>query len=293
MRQPQYLRRQGILQILLSGFCFGFLGVFGKTAYSLGLTPGVFLSLRFLMASGILGIVLALRAPEVLRVGRWPALRALLLGMFGYALFSSCFFYALHGLSVSLTVLLLYTYPLWVTVGARFFFGEHLSPKQWAALPIVLGGLLLLLWGELQARDPFSLVLGMLSSVFYANYILNSRRWLKDVAPLGSAFYVMLGAGLVLASLHLRTLPSNPQVWLVLLGTSVVSTIFAISLFLAGLQKLSGAEASMLSLAEPITAVFLGVIVFGEKLLPIQWSGALLIAVGMLLVAWPKRALAT
>lgn len=283
------MRQRGIVQILLSGFCFGFLGVFGKTAYAQGLTPGVFLGFRFMLAAMLLALVLSIRSPQTLRIGRRSALTAFLLGVFGYALFSSCYFFALQGLSVSLTVLLLYTYPIWVTVGARVFFREHLAPRQWAALPIVIGGLLLLLWGELRAREPFSLVLGLLSSIFYANYILCSRRWLKAVPPLGSAFYVMLGAGCVMAALNIRSLPENPSVWFVLFGTSVISTIFAISLFLAGLQKLTGAEASMLSLAEPVTAVFLGVIVFGEVLLPVQWAGAVLIAGGMMLVASAQR----
>lgn len=282
------MRQLGIIQVLLSGFCFGFLGLFGKTAYSYGLTPGEFLALRFMIAALLLGAWFLLRDPSRLAVGKGVAARAFLLGAFGYAMFSTCFFTALSGLSVSLTVLLLYLYPVWVTVGARVFLGERLTALHLLALPVALAGLALLLYGELQVRDPAALAFGVGASVLYSGYILTSRKLLRAVPPLSSAFFVMFGAGTVLSLLHLRAIPAGP-VLLVAAATSVVSTIAAISLFLAGLQKLSGAEASMLSLAEPCTAVALGILVFGESFLPAQWVGAALIAGGMTLTALAKK----
>ena len=283
------MRQLGIIQILLSGFCFGFLGLFGKNAYTYGLSPGEFLALRFLLASALLGAFFLVKDPARLRIGGPAAARAFLLGVFGYALFSTCYFTALRGLSVSLTVLLLYLYPVWVTLGARLFLGEKLTPFHLAALPVALAGLFLLLYGELQVRDPASLAFGIGASVFYSAYILSSRKLLKSVPPLSSAFFVMLGAGTILGLLHLRSLPGGPAAWVLVGATSVVSTIAAISLFLAGLQKLSGAEASMLSLAEPCTAVAIGILVFGESFLPAQWAGAALIAAGMTLTALAKK----
>ncbi|MGZ3651933.1 MAG: DMT family transporter [Bdellovibrionota bacterium] len=264
------MRHQGIVQILLSGFCFGFLGLFGKRAFALGLSPGEFLAWRFLLAAVVLGLLLRSR----LAIGRGPALRALLLGCCGYALFSTCYFLALQGLSVALTVLLLYTYPLWVTLGARIFFGERLGRAQWALFPVLLGGLVLLLWGEFAARDPLYLGFGLLSSIFYSAYILCSRRWLRGVPPMASSFYVMLGAALVLGAIHLRSRPAGAEVWLVLGATAMISTILAISLFLSALQKLTGAEVSLLSLGEPVTAVLLGVLALHESLSQMQWLGA-------------------
>jgi len=283
------MRQLGILQVLLSGFCFGFLGLFGKKAYELGLSPGEFLALRFLFASTGLGLFFLLRDRGRFRVGRVMATRAFLLGACGYALFSTCYFTALKGLSVSLTVLLLYLFPVWVTIGARVFLGEKLTRWHLVALPLALAGLVLLLWGELQIRDPASLAFGIGASVVYSAYILTSRRFLAGVPPFSAAFFVMLGAATTLSALHLRSVPQEPSVWLVVGATSLLSTILAISLFLAGLQKLGGAEASMLSLAEPCTAVMIGFVVFGDQLLPPQWAGATLILTGMMLTALAKR----
>lgn len=49
------VRTLGIIQLLSSGFFFGFLGLFGKQAYEKGLTPYEFLALRYLVAALMMG----------------------------------------------------------------------------------------------------------------------------------------------------------------------------------------------------------------------------------------------
>jgi drug/metabolite transporter (DMT)-like permease len=212
-------------------------------------------------------------------------LRCLLLGAGGYAVFSSCFFSALGGLSASLTVLLLYTYPVLVCLGAACFFGERLRWLQLAALPLVMAGLGLLVWGEFKIRDPRYLALGAMAAIVYSLYILASGRWLKNVPALSSTFYIMVGAALTLSVINLRHLPANPAAWPIIAGTAFVSTLLAMAFFLSALQKISTAEASILSAAEPVTGIALAVVFLGESLSAAQWLGGALVLGGMLLVA--------
>jgi len=281
------MRRLGLIEILLSGFCFGFLGVFGKWAFAYGFTAGEYLAWRFLFASAGLGIFLTLRDRAALVLPRRTVLRCLGLGVVGYAVFSSCFFTALGGLSASLTVLLLYTYPVLVALGAALFFGERLKPAQVAALPLVMLGMLLLVWGEFRVRDPRYLALGIASAVFYAAYILASSRWLRGVPALVSTFYIMLGAGLTLAVIHLRPerIPVGPGPWGVIAATAFISTLLAMAFFLSGLQKITSAEASILSAAEPVTGIALATLLLGESMKPAQWLGGALVLGAMVLVA--------
>jgi drug/metabolite transporter (DMT)-like permease len=65
--------------------------------------------------------------------------------------------------------------------------------------------------------------------------------------------------------------------------------VMAMSLFLAGLQKLKNSEVSLLSTAEPITGVALATVFWGESLAAAQWLGAALVIGGMLLVARAGR----
>ncbi|MBC7531219.1 MAG: EamA family transporter [Oligoflexus sp.] len=76
------------------------------------MVPGELLSLRFLLAALMTFAFLALRLPKRIRLSRRELLSCAILGVFGYAVFSFCFFTALTGLSASLTVLLLYTLNL-------------------------------------------------------------------------------------------------------------------------------------------------------------------------------------
>ncbi len=280
------MRHVGILQALLSGFCFGFLGIFGKHAFAAGLRPGQFLALRFLLASFFLAGIF-LFTPKRFFIERKALLCCFLLGTFGYAVFSSCFFLALEGLSASLTVLLLYTYPVIVSLGAWVFFREKLQIREWIALPLVLIGLMALVWGEFTVRSNFSLLIGLAAAFFYSLYILASSRWLKGIDPFTSTFYIMLSAAITLSAIHLRPslFPLSTSLWLVLGGASLLSTLLAMALFLAAIQKLRNSEVSLLSTAEPITGVALATLLLGEQLQWQQLAGGAFVLVGMVLAA--------
>lgn len=284
------MRQVGILQVLLSGVCFGFLVLFGKWAFAFGLSPGEFLCLRFLTASLLLGAWLLATRPRALRIPFRVILQCAFLGICGYALFSSFFFYALQGLSASLTTLLLYTYPVIVSLAAWVFFQEKLSRSARLALPIVSLGLVLLIAAQFRVYAAQALVFGFLSAVFYSFYILVSSRVLRRIDPLVSTFYIMLAAGITLSALHFRehTLVVLPSAFYVVLATALIGTLAAMSLFLAGLQKLTSGEVSILSTAEPVTGVILAGVFLGERLEPMQWLGAILILGGMVLVGRGK-----
>jgi drug/metabolite transporter (DMT)-like permease len=68
-----------------------------------------------------------------------------------------------------------------------------------------------------------------------------------------------------------------------------VATVLAMSLFLAGLQKLKSSEVSLLSTAEPITGVALATLFWGEILSAGQWLGSAFVIAGMLLVARAQK----
>lgn len=282
-------RNLGIAQVLLSGVCFGFLGLFGKTAFARGLTPGEFLSLRFLLGGIILLGFLIVSRPKSLAVPSRQIGVCALLGIFGYALFSSCFFQALNGLSASLTVLLLYTYPVIVTLAAWAFFGEAVPRSKWLALPMVMAGLALLIWGDFQVLDSTALIFGFASALFYAAYILASSRWLQNMDSLVAVTYIQLAAGLVLGTLYWRDFSrflNVLQAQLPLLSaTALIGSVAAMSLFLAGLKRLKSWEVSLLSTAEPVTGVLIAVSFLHERLTVQQVFGAAAILAAFIMIS--------
>lgn len=287
-------KQLGYFQVILAGIFFGFLGTFGKVAYENNILPGELLGLRFLTSAILFGVLLFFFKREAFQMSFQDAVISLFLGILGYAVFSSCYFYALQGISASLTVLLLYTYPIVVTIGARIFFKEHIGLKGVLALIISTIGMVALVWGKWEVSGALFLVYGLASSFFYAVYILISRKALERVNFLGSSFYVQLGAGLALCLLHFKSFDRPVEIvtnhYGLIIGMAIICSLFPLTLFLAGLQKLSASETSILSTTEAIFGVLIASIYLNERMSNIQFMGGFLVLVGAVLIAMkPKK----
>ncbi len=284
-------RHIGIIQIIFSGICFGSLGFFGKKAYLMHITPGELLALRYFVSAILTAILIMISNPKsFFSLTKFEIISSLMLGIFGYALFSSFFFLALSGLSASLTVLLLYTYPVMIMLISHFFLNEPMTSRDIKSIFLVTIGLIGLVWGEWKVSRPIFLLFGLGAAFFYSIYILFSHKFLKKTSPLPSSFFVQLGAGVVLSLIHFS---SNPiRLWeilsqhsLFILTMAILCSLMAMTLFLAGLQKVSSTEASILSTSEPISGVLIALVFLGEKFSIIQFIGGTLILLGMILTS--------
>lgn len=271
----------GIIEAVASGIGFGLLGVLVKAAFAAGFSPGEHLALRFLNGACLLWIFNFLN-PGTNAVLPWrDGVVCLLLGVFGYAVFSSCYFAALNGLSVSMTVLLLYTYPVLVACGAWFFFRQRPSNRKLISLPVMLVGLLFLVWGEFSVGNPEALFFAIAAPVLYSCYILFSSRFIDHINPLVAVAYIQTGAALALSLVYLkdfdRTLGLIESYWYLIASVAIFCTVLPMLFFLRSLQKLPASTVSMLSTTEPITGVVAAALILNERLSVIQLVGALTI----------------
>jgi len=60
-------------------------------------------------------------------------------------------------------------------------------------------------------------------------------------------------------------------------------------LFLMGLEKISGTEASMLSTVEPVTATIVAALVLGDTLSPLQFLGGGLVLAALVVSSLSRR----
>lgn len=288
-------RTVGIIEVLLSGFCFGFLGLFGKSALEKGLSPAEFLAFRYLTAALMTAVLVLIRSRNIsaLWLGPKTVSVSLLLGILGYAVFSGFYFLALERISASMTVILLYMYPVLVSAGGAIFFRERIPISRLPAVPMAFFGLICLVWVDLQVGQPLGLVFGLLAAVFYSVYILLSSHWMKGIDTMASSFWIQLGAGSVLFVASVSTVDRIAHIvsiaWFDILMIAFVCSVLAMWLFLSGLLKVQNWEASLLSMAEPITGVALGVLVLNERLTPLQWSGAGFVLAALAIVSLPSR----
>jgi drug/metabolite transporter (DMT)-like permease len=297
------VQRSGTLLCLGSAAAFGAMAVLGKLAYDAGATVGTLLAVRFLLAAALFwALVLGGEAARELRAlrGRDVAV-GLALGACGYAIQAGCYFTALERIDASLLSLLLYTFPAMVAVAAVALGRERMDARRVAALVLASGGLALVVAGAgTGALDPLGAALGLGAAVVYSTYILVSEgvvgrmtpRLLSALVCTGAAASLTVGSAL-LGQLRPGELTAAGWGWLACLA--VVSTVAAVSLFFAGLERVGPTTASILSTAEPVVTVVLAFLVFGELLGPVQLlGGALVLAAVLTLASYrPRRAIVT
>jgi DME family drug/metabolite transporter len=73
------------------------------------------------------------------------------------------------------------------------------------------------------------------------------------------------------------------------LWLGVATIAVAYTLFTWGLERLTAATAATLTLAEPLTAGILGTALLGERLAPAAVAGLVVLAAGLVLLAWGSR----
>ena len=279
------MRSNGAALCIASATAFGAMAVFGKFAYDEGATVGTLLSIRFTIAASLFWLLLASRgALGEVRALRGRDVRAgLALGMCGYALQAGCYFAALDRIDASLLALLLYTFPAMVAAAAVALGRERLDGRHGAALILASGGLALVVAGAGAGDlDPLGTALGLGAAVVYSTYILVSDGIARRVRPQVLATLVCTGAAVTLtagaAALgELRPGELTAAGWGWLACLAVVSTVAAISLFFAGLERVGPTTAAILATVEPVVTVVLAFLVFSERLGPIQLLGGALV----------------
>ena len=282
----------GVLFIVLAGICFGSLGIFGKLFISSGLDVGPILAIRFLFAAFLLGLYFLFQKiiynRNFFKVPKQQFFVCILLGVLGYAVFSSLYFVSFKYLSVGISAMLLFTFPLFVFLGSVFFLKHPFDKRVVAALFIALFGLVLLLKDEFEIKNAIGVYAALGAAICYSGYVILSDRYQKNIHPLTSSFYVMLSAGLSLMLIYQPTWVqffgvdfSNLKLFS---GLSIIGTIAPLSLFLAGLQRIPGPQASILVMVEPITASLLAFLIFSETMTVWQLTGIALVVIADVLI---------
>ena len=266
----------GVALVIGSACCFGTLAIFGKFAYRLGLTTPQLLSYRFGLAA-----LLLWSAAALLRSGL-PSRRSLaglaIMGGAGYVGQSAAYFNALHSIPASTTSLLLYTYPVVVTLLAKLLFDEPLGWAKIAAVALAFIGTVLVVQAQvLRSAPPLGIILALLSAAIYSGYILYGSRLLPGLPPVSATATIMTSAAVVWSAYaglsgQLGVEWSMPKL-LLIGGFATLGTTIPVLTFILGLRLVGASRAAILSTFEPASTVVLAVIILGEMASPLQYLG--------------------
>ncbi len=206
------------------------------------------------------------------------------------AAYQIAFFSAVHITGVAVgTIVGIGSAPL--LAGALAWLVQREKPtRRWmfATSLAVLGCILLAVSSGSLTFQALGILLALGAGASYAVYTLASKRLLATHSPDAVMALVFCLGSLLLSPILLMVDLSwlfQPRGLAVALHLGLIATALAYVFFGRGLKSVPAANAVTLSLAEPLTAGLLGVLLLGEVLTPLAWGGILLLAAGVGLIA--------
>lgn len=257
-----------------------------------GAAPSAVGAVRILVGGAALLAVAAARGG--LAAGRpWPPL-ATGAAAVSMAAYQPLFFTAVRSTGVAVgTVVAIGSAPILAGLLAYLVRGERPGRRWGVATTLAVGGAGVLLLGPGGGRaDPHGVLLALGAGLCYAVYATAGKQ-LLDRRPPTAVMAMAFGIGAllllpVLAVSDLAPLLTGPGL-LMALHLGLVATAAAYVLFARGLVGVPVATAATLSLAEPLTAGLLGILLLREPLTPSSGLGMLLVMAGLALLTLGTR----
>jgi drug/metabolite transporter, DME family len=250
--------------------------------------PGALGVARLLVGGAVLSL-LCLRADlwrALLRreVAGWVVLAAVATGVYQVT-----FMHAVDEVGAALgTAIALGVAPIGTGVCARWWTGERLTAGWFCGTLAACAGTVVLLNPAGSSRlNVAGVVIALGSGLCYGVYTVAAKKFLRaGAAPLPATSASLLLAGLVLTPvLAARPAHLADRDSLALIGwTGIAATAGAYACFIVGLGRTSASAAGTLSLAEPLLAVALGVLLLRESLSPAAAAGCALLLTGLIVV---------
>lgn len=277
-------KHKGSLCALSSGLLYGLVGYFGISIIIAGCSIYNMLFWRFFTASVIMLVVL-LFSQKNQKIDISGALKSFLYGGLFYNVSAIIYFFASKYIGTGLAMVIFFTYPALVMVINWLLYKKRPAKAYFAAVAVIMVGLVLLADYNALAVNAVGIVLGVISAAAYAAYIVFSKK--IDLSPGVST--LMVSAGCATACLFLAVadgslfVPATGELWINILAISVICTVVPILVFLEALKSISSEKASILSVLEPVFVVLVGIVLLGELVSWIQIFGVAIVLGGALL----------
>lgn len=272
----------GLVCGIVAGISYGTNPLFAKPLMDSGVPVLVMLFFRYGISAFLLAAWMLVKKEKFRVRGRELGLLALLGVLFAC---SSIFLFASYTYIPSgLATTLVYLYPVFVAL-LMVFLRFYPSWQTWLSIAATFGGILLLSSPSPGAviRVP-GVILAILSALSYAFYpvIINRSGRIKHVSEHTLTLYALLAGMLLFAILraiqggHFAEGIDTPADWANLLGLALVPTMISMLTLAISTRFIGPTKTSVLGVFEPLTAILVGTLLFGE---PLTWKMAVGIAV--------------
>ena len=268
--------RTGVIFALLTATGLGAITTQAKIIYADGGNAMTVMFTRFLISTLVFGLLLAIKHRSF-KIDRPLRLPVLAVGIV-WSGAMICYLLSVESISVSLAVLLLYTYPLLVL--AYSILRKQLLPSA----PLILGffiafvGLYLALSGGEVKMDTTGLILALLAGLGAAFTFIKGAQVATRLNPLVITFWInVIGLVMIVPLAYTQFSLPNSTSGLLSLGAATLFYVIAILCQFQALARLPAATAAFILNLEPVVSILLASIILKEQLTNLQWLGVVLV----------------
>lgn len=245
------------------------------------------------LAVGGFSLFIVLLVMKKIQFRHWPW-RATLLAALAMAIFQYCFFTSVRLTGVAIgTVVAIGSAPMFSGI-IEWLWLKRRPTKVWmiATALAIIGCVLLFSNKEGVVVNPVGVTLSLCAGMLFAFYTLFNKEVLEkaDTVPAVAVIFSVSAVILMpfLFIFETTGLGSVPGI-ATMLYLGFATTSIAYVLFSSGLRQIPSSSAVTLSLAEPLTAAILSVVVVGERLDLTSWAGIFLLLGGILVLTLSGR----
>lgn len=279
---------KGYLCGIGAAVCYGTNPLGALYLYEDGINANSVLFYRFALAVVMLGMLMAARRKS-LKVSRRELSLLCALGVV-FSTSSITLYFSFCFMDAGIASTLLFVYPVMVAVIMALLFKERLPAVSVFAIMLALLGIAMLYHGDGGATlSTRGVMLVMFSSLSYAVYIVVVNKSPLRMSSMKLTFYVLFFGMLTvltnsfITGLHIQML-TTPRMWSCAFMLALLPTVFSLVLMTISVHETGSTPTAVMGALEPLTAVVIGVAVFGEQLTPRLAAGIVLILTAVIMI---------
>ena len=267
---------------IITGITYGLNPLFAKPLMNAGASTEAILLFRYGIAVILLGAYLLLKK-ENFRITLKQAGVLLSLGLL-YTASSTFLFEAYKYIASGLATTLVFLFPAMVAI-IMVFLKVVPSWPVWLSIAATFAGVMIMTGGAgTEKVNPLGVWFSIASAFVYALFIviINKSKVISSIPNSLLTFYALLTGTFffigrcLFSGADLMAGIDGGMAWCNLIGLAVLPTIVSTASLAVAARNIGATRASVLGVFEPITAILVGTVVFGEALTPNIIAGILI-----------------
>jgi drug/metabolite transporter (DMT)-like permease len=286
----------GYIAGIVAGVSYGTNPLFGKALMESGVPILVMLFFRYAFAAGFLAVLMGFKKESFLAKRRELGL-LILLGIF-FAGSSLTLFCSYEFIPSGLATTLIYLYPAIVAL-IMVFLRIYPSWQTWLAISATFDGILLLSTpsGDVLIRIP-GILFAIGSALCYSFYliIVNRSKRIRNVSEHTLTLYSLVTGAVLFAAIRAAQGGSMLEGidtlgdWGNLIGLAIIPTMVSMLTIAISSRYIGPTKTAVLGVFEPLTAILIGTLMFGEMLTAKMATGiAVCVAAVVFMIVKPGK----